>query len=340
MGSSILKQFVCCFLIIIISWEPQALSRMIPDVSMIERHEDWMSSYGRQYKDAAEKERRYNIFKANVKYIDFVNNAGNKPYKLAVNEFADLSNDEFKAAHIGQRNLSKTAKSSTANPLMYENVTSVPPSIDWRKKGAVTPIRDSTCGKSWTIPAVDAVEGLTKIKTGKLYTLSVQEILDCDGGGHNGCEGGFTDDAFQFIKQHGLTTESNYPSKGNVGTCDTKKEDEPVAKISGYENVPVDNENALMQAVANQPVAVIVDASGMDFQFYSSGVFTGDCGTALDHGVTLVGYGTSNGKLKYWLIKNSWGVDWGEDGYMRMQRDIAAKEGLCGIAMEAKYPTK
>ncbi|CDO96765.1 unnamed protein product [Coffea canephora] len=295
MGSSILKQFVCCFLIIIISWEPQALSRMIPDVSMIERHEDWMSSYGRQYKDAAEKERRYNIFRANV---------------------------------------------NTATPLMYENVTSVPPSIDWRKKGAVTPIRDSTCGKSWTIPAVDAVEGLTKIKTGKLYTLSVQEILDCDGGGHNGCEGGFTDDAFQFIKQHGLTTESNYPSKGNVGTCDTKKEDEPVAKISGYENVPVDNENALMQAVANQPVAVIVDASGMDFQFYSSGVFTGDCGTALDHGVTLVGYGTSNGKLKYWLIKNSWGVDWGEDGYMRMQRDIAAKEGLCGIAMEAKYPTK
>lgn len=164
---------------------------------------------------------------------------------------------------------------------------------------------------AWTLPAVDTVEGLTKIKTGRLYTLSVQEILDCDGGGH-GCDGGFTDKAFEFIKQHGLTTESNYPSKGSIGTCDTKKEAEPVTKISGYENVPVDNERALLQAVANQPVAVSVDASGADFQFYTSGVFSGKCGAVLDHGVTVIGYGTSNGKLKYWLIKNSWGTSWGE----------------------------
>ncbi|KAL3519950.1 hypothetical protein ACH5RR_018099 [Cinchona calisaya] len=334
MESSFRKRCVCYLLIIFISWVPHSLSRVIQDVSMIERHKQWMSSYGRQYKDIEEKEKRYNIFKANVEYIDLVNSAGNKPYRLGVNEFADLTNEEFKAAYIGYRTLSKRTKSTS---FRYENANDFPPSVDWRKRGAVTPIRDSVCG-AWTFPAVDTVEGLTKIKTGKLYTLSVQEILDCEGEGH-GCDGGFVDDAFEFIKQHGLTTESNYPSKGNTSTCDTQKEAEPVTKISGYENVLVDNEKALLRAVVNQPVSVTVDALGVHFQFYSSGVFTGDCGTVLNHGVTLVGYGTSNiGKLKYWLIKNSWGTSWGEGGYMRMQRDVAAKEGLCGIAMEATYP--
>lgn len=93
-----------------------------------------------------------------------------------------------------------------------------------------------------------------------------------------------------------------------------------------------------MKAVAKQPVAVSVDASGSSFQFYSSGVFTGECGSALDHGVTVVGYGSEKGEVKYWIVKNSWGTSWGEDGYMRLQKEVSAKEGLCGIAMEALYP--
>lgn len=149
----------------------------------------------------------------------------------------------------------------------------------------------------WTYPAVDSVEGITKIKSGTLYTLSVQEILDCDtNGGGNSCSGGSVNEAFNFITKNGLTTERNYPARDEPGTCDKNKEAQPVAKISSYESVPVDEE-ALMEAVANQPVAVSVDASGANFQFYSSGVFTGQCGTTLDHGVTVVGYGTENGKL-------------------------------------------
>ncbi|RVW69591.1 KDEL-tailed cysteine endopeptidase CEP1 [Vitis vinifera] len=95
----------------------------------------------------------------------------------------------------------------------------------------------------------------------------------------------------------------------------------------------------LQKAVAHQPIAVAIDASGSEFQFYSSGVFTGQCGTELDHGVAAVGYGTSDDGMKYWLVKNSWSTGWGEEGYIRMQRDVTVKEGLCGIAMQASYPT-
>jgi C1A family cysteine protease len=148
------------------------------------------------------------------------------------------------------------------------------------------------------------------------------------------------DDAFKFIQQnHGLALEASYPYNGVDGTCNTNKEASHVAKINGFEDVPANSEEALLKAVAHQPVSVAIDASGSDFQFYSSGVFTGSCGTELEHGVTAIGYGPSANGTKYWLVKNSWGTQWGEEGYIWMQRDVDAKEGLCGIAMEASYPT-
>ena len=122
-------------------------------------------------------------------------------------------------------------------------------------------------------------------------------------------------------------------------TCSKNKAASHAAKITGYEYVPANNEAALLKAVTKQPVSVAIDAGGSDFQFYSSGVFTGQCGTEVDHGVTAVGYGTADDGTKYWLVKNSWGTSWGENGYIRMQRDIDALEGLCDIAMESSYPT-
>ncbi|XP_043700171.1 KDEL-tailed cysteine endopeptidase CEP1-like [Telopea speciosissima] len=104
--------------------------------------------------------------------------------------------------------------------------------------------------------------------------------------------------------------------------------------------LPQSTSNPMMQAVANQPVSVAIEASGNAFQFYSEGVFTGPCRTELDHGVAIVGYGTTVDGIKYWIVRNSWGAEWGEQGYIRMQRDVSAKEGLCGIAMEASYPIK
>ncbi|KAI9120031.1 hypothetical protein K1719_009000 [Acacia pycnantha] len=286
----------------------QASSRILQEASMQEKHEQWMIQYGKVYMDIHEKEKRFNVFKQNVEYIEGFNRDGTKPYRTP----------SFK----------------------YENVTDVPSSVDWRQQGAVTPIKNQgECGCCWAFSAVAATEGIIKLSTGKLISLSEQELVDCDTGVDQGCEGGLMDDAFKFIiKNNGINSEADYPYKGVDGSCNANEEGDHVASIKGYEDVPANSEQALQKAVVNQPVSVAIDASGSDFQFYKSGIFTGSCGTELDHGVTVVGYGVSD-NTEYWLVKNSWGTEWGEEGYIRMQRNVDAQEGLCGIAMQASYPT-
>lgn len=201
------------------------------------------------------------------------------------------------------------------------------------------PILCNCAGSCWAFSAVAATEGLTMLKKGKLLLLSEQELVDCDRSTNTGCKGGLMDSAFRYIKRNGLTTEASYPYKEADGKCNARKAANKAATITSYEDVPRNSEKALLKAVANQPVSVAIEGGGFMFQFYSSGVFTGSCGIDLDHAVTAIGYGKSTGGTKYWILKNSWGTGWGEKGYMRIRRGVRSKAGLCGLAMEASYPT-
>ncbi|KAM0925212.1 hypothetical protein ACQ4PT_004326 [Festuca glaucescens] len=320
-------------------------------------YERWRSRHT-VARDLDEKARRFNVFRENVRLIHELRctdtaqnslhefNRGDAPYKLRLNRFGDMTADEFRRAY---------ASSRVAHHRMFRGarkeegfahgsatgVRAVPPSVDWRQKGAVTDVKDQgQCGSCWAFSTIAAVEGINAIKTKNLTALSEQQLVDCDTKTNAGCNGGLMDYAFQYIAKHGgIAAEDAYPYKARQANSCNKK-NPLVVTIDGYEDVPANDEKALQKALANQPVAVAIEASGSHFQFYSEGVFSGKCGTELDHGVAAVGYGATADGTKYWIVKNSWGPEWGEKGYIRMKRDVADKEGLCGIAMEASYPVK
>lgn len=303
---------------------------------MERRYRNWMVSHGKQYKDKNEWELRFGIYQSNVQFIDYINSQ-NLTFKLTDNSFADMTNEEFNSMYTGR--LTSITPKNNHEPINKTHHHHLPREIDWRNRHAVTHVKDQgTCGSCWAFAAIAAVEGLHKIKTGKLVSLSEQELVDCDRGENLGCNGGFMEAAFEYIKVNGgVASEEEYPYIGKDGTCNKEKEKHHAVKIQGYKTVPADNEESLKAIVARQPVSVAIDAGGYKFQLYDSGIFDGFCGTNLNHGVTAVGYGEKKG-IRYWIVKNSWGTRWGEQGYIRMKRDSSKKSGLCGIAKQASYP--
>ncbi|KAL9249373.1 Senescence-specific cysteine protease SAG39-like protein [Drosera capensis] len=236
------------------------------DSSMVKKHEDWMVQYGRTYKDNAEKAMRFEIFKKTVEFIE-AHNRLNKGYTLSVNAFADLTDEEFRKTYTGYKRHESSNPSLKSTSFRYKNFTDVPSSVNWVAAGAVTPIKNQgTCGSCWAFASVATIESLCEITTGNLISLSEQEILDCDVNGEDhGCNGGFADGAYQFvINNGGLTTEDNYPYVGyQENYCNGN--DQVAVTISGYENVPNNDESSMQQAVANQPIAVVLDASDDGF---------------------------------------------------------------------------
>ncbi|XP_004499026.1 cysteine proteinase mucunain [Cicer arietinum] len=307
-------------------------------------YEEWLVKHGKVYNGLGEKDKRFDIFKDNLKFID-EHNVLNSTYRLGLTRFADLTNEEYRAKFLGTRvdpNRKIRKVNSPSNRYAPRVGDKLPESVDWRKEGAVAAVKDQgSCGSCWAFSAIAAVEGINKIVTGDLISLSEQELVDCDTSYNEGCNGGLMDYAFDFIIDNGgIDSDEDYPYLAVDGRCDQYRKNAKVVSIDDYEDVPGYDELALQKAVANQPISVAIEGGGREFQLYEYGVFTGRCGTALDHGVAAVGYGTENGK-DYWIVRNSWGSSWGEAGYIRLERNLASsRSGKCGIAIEPSYPIK
>lgn len=231
--------------------------------------------------------------------------------------------------------LATTRASSRA----YSNVN-LPKSVDWRTKGAVTEVKDQgSCGSCWAFSTTGALEGQQFLKTGKLVSLSEQNLVDCtDADGDDKCSGRSRHDAIDWIKDHGgIETEQSYPYKAKGGSCKYNKK-LSAATVHKSNDIPRGDEKKLQEAIANSgPISVGIDYTGKSFKFYSSGIYyEPKCDpNKLTHAVLAVGYGTDEHGKDYYIVKNSWGKKWGENGYIKMARN---RNNNCGIASAAIYP--
>jgi len=296
----------------------------------------WTKTHNKVY-TTGEFSTRYNIFKANLDYVNDWNSKGSDTV-LGTTVFADLTNEEYRMM-LGTR-FDGTARLAAAKAARkVENVSANPTSVDWVKQGAVTAIKNQgQCGSCWSFSTTGSAEGIHFIKTGNLVSLSEQNLMDCSSSyGNDGCDGGLMDQAFRYIIANGgIDTEASYPYTMATENCRYKAANSG-ATLSGFTDVTSGSESALETAAVTQPISVAIDASHNSFQLYSSGIYyEPDCSTSkLDHGVLVVGYGVSDGK-DYWLVKNSWGTTWGLEGYIWMSKD---RNNNCGIATMASFPT-
>lgn len=308
----------------------------------IKKHwEAFKQRHSKKYASDEEEQSRFMKFSKNFVTIIEHNSeqvAGLHTYTLGLNEYADMDIFEVRMKMNGYKRPSNYSKTgSTYIPPQTE--FDLPKTVDWRTKGYVTPVKNQgQCGSCWAFSTTGSLEGQTFAKTGKLVSLSEQNLVDCSQAyGNDGCDGGLMDDAFKYIRDNkGIDTEVSYPYKAKDERCRFKKANVG-AEDTGYVDVRQGSEKRLKKAVANVgPISVAIDASHNSFQLYSGGVYDEpDCSSEeLDHGVLVVGYGTENGQ-DYWLVKNSWGESWGEDGYIKMSRN---KDNQCGIATQASYP--
>ena len=303
-----------------------------------QKFDSFLEKFHKKYDSLEEFEYRFHIFSANLRNIILHNADTLQNFTLGVNSFSDLTSDEFKERNIRGLNTEKNMGSICGTFFSMSN--DAPISLDWREKNVVTPVKNQgQCGSCWAFSATGAMEGAIAIKTGTLVSLSEQQLVDCSKRyGNLGCNGGLMDNAFQYAMEHEMCSETAYPYTASGGSCVEKKCQQSVTINKCLDVMP--NNQALMKlAVATGPVSIAIEADTRIFQSYSSGVITSsNCGTTLDHGVLVVGYGTENG-IDYWLVKNSWGASWGLDGYVKIQRsDNTNDPGICGVAMEPSMP--
>jgi hypothetical protein len=306
--------------------------------------------FDKEYSSLQEIEVRFDIFRTNLKNIILHNSDPENTFKMGINLFSDLTPDEFRDRFIiGNYNTNNSFIFQNNYPQLdmdyscslYTHLEYILPDfLDWRTLNAVTPVKNQGhCGSCWSFSSTGALEGAWAISRNKLYNLSEQQLIDCSKKyGNMGCSGGLMEDAFVYaIHNKGLCTEESYPYTASDDlSC---KICNKIATFTKCFNIPENDQIALKYAVSEGPVSIAIEADTKIFQSYSYGVITGSlCGTNLDHGVLIVGYGTENG-IDYWLVKNSWGSLWGLDGYVKIQRSNSNDDpGVCGIAISASFP--
>jgi len=299
----------------------------------------WRIKYNKTYDGETNLTTPFSAWRMNR---DFVNehNKKDEGYSLELNHFADIHWPQWVRRKSYNQIMAENEyihKIPTLDELYNDG--SVPDSVDWRDKNVVTPIKNQQqCGSCWAFSAVGSMEGQHALKTGNLVSLSESQIVDCDiNGSDGGCSGGFMDGAFKYvIAQGGIDTEKSYPYDPQDDPCTFNKSDIG-ATFSGYKDVK-GGEQGLKKTVAEiGPISVGIDASSAQFQFYKNGVYyDSTCSSSmLDHGVLVVGYGTTLNGTDYWIVKNSWGATWGDKGYIYMSRN---RNNNCGIATDPSYP--
>ncbi|XP_043938294.1 ervatamin-C-like [Protopterus annectens] len=276
----------------------------------------WKSRYAKSYLNGTEELLRRQIWNSNWKKVMHHNSRadnGKESYWLEMNQFADMTIEEL------EQNNELMPWDTEGVPVRIQDEVneSVPAEFDWREKDCVTEVKSQgKCGSCWAFAAVGTIESRLCAKSGQLFTLSEQQLVDCDSG-NDGCSPGNRVQAFEYIKaQEGLMKDSDYPYKAMEGRCDFNKRRLVHVVISNIENVTASR-------IAKDIVTHGPTSSGFglmkDFHLYKKGIYSNpDCSTAKKrHAIIITGYGPD-----FWTVKNSWGKTWGDDGYFHIKRGV------------------
>lgn len=301
--------------------------------ALIAPHEEksfllWMRQ-SNQFYTCEEYHFRLGIFLANSRFVREINSA-KKTFRLGLNKFACYTPAEYKSllGHISFPSLQR-------DQIIMNFKDDVPDTVDWREKGIVNEIKDQgNCGACWAFGTIQACESAYALANGKLNSCSEQNLIDCCTPMCSGCNGGFESRALDFIlqKQNGLlNSENEYPYEAAEGTC-RFDESKGINQIKSYIHGRQGDEDYLKTLSAQGVLDIAIDCSQASFQLYTGGIYDEpSCYKfAVNHAVGLIGYGTENG-IDYWLVRNTFGKNWGEDGYIRMIRN---KENRCGVATD------